>query len=116
MSDETPMPLIDVPAYGIAVMPKQGFTLPNGRPVLMLTIDISTSSAHHNFYLCDASDNYQDIASKIEKMINEAGREARRAQSGLVAVKGGSDGLRTEKQGGQLNGPRRPRPEGPPAA
>jgi hypothetical protein len=96
--------MIEVPQYGIVVMPKGDQLLPNGRPVLMMALQITLSGCMHQFYLCDVSDNYQDVASKIDKMINEAGREGRRAQSGLVAVKGGSDGLRTEKQGRQLGG------------
>jgi hypothetical protein len=98
--------VIDVPQYGIVVQQKGAEVTERGRPKLMMLFQISTSSTNHQFYLCDVSDNFQDIAKKVHDMICEAGNEGRRAQSGLVAVKGGSDGFRAEKQGRQQRGPR----------
>jgi hypothetical protein len=95
------------PQFGISVMPKGTEITSTGKPRLMLVLAVSEAASQHQFYLCDADDNYQDVAQQFANKINEAGREARRAQSGLVVVKGGdSNGLRTEKQGRQQRGPR----------
>lgn len=95
-----------VPTYGIKVLPKGSERTPGGQPKLMLVLAVDSIVSQHDFYLCDASDNYQDIAKQIHDKINEAGREARRAQTGLVVVKGDINGLRTEKQGREQRGPR----------
>lgn len=54
----------------------------------MLTLQATTSGTLHRFYLCDA-DNYEDMARELHKLIMKVGREAKRAQSGLVVVEGG---------------------------
>jgi hypothetical protein len=99
------------PQYGIKVMPKGDERTPKGTPKLMLVLSIAETTSTHDFYLCDASDNYQDIAKTMHDMICKAGSEGRRAQSGLVVVEGGSDGFRSDgtKQGRQFGSPR---PEG----
>lgn len=97
------------PQYAIAVMPKGNEKDERGRPVLMMCLTIMETASQHQYYLCDVRDNYQDIAKKMHDMICQAGREGRRAQSGLVVVEGGnSDALRAEKQGGFLGGPGSP--------
>jgi hypothetical protein len=96
----------NAPQYGIVVMPKGTETDERGKPVLMLCLSVSDSATQAQMYLCDAQDNYQDVAKKFHDMICQAGRDARRAQSGLVVVEGGSDAFRTEKQGGLISGPR----------
>lgn len=100
-----------VPQYGIKVMPKGDEMTDRGRPKLMLVLSVIETTSQHDFYLCDVSDNYQEVARQMHEMICKAGGEGRRAQSGLIVVEGGSDGLRADKakQGRKLNGPR---PEG----
>jgi hypothetical protein len=53
----------------------------------MLTLQATTSGTLHRFYLCDAS-NYEEVARELHKLIMKIGREAKRAESGLVVVNG----------------------------
>ena len=96
----------EIPQYAVIAQPKGSLTDERNRPVIMLGLQITTSATFHQYYLCDASDNFQEVAKRLHDKICQAGREARRAQSGLVVVEGGSDALRTEKQGGKFSGPR----------
>lgn len=95
------------PQYGIKVLQKGDEKTARGKPKLMLVLTITETASTHDFYLCDASDNFQEIGSALMKRIIEAGRDARRAESGLIVVEGGSDGLRADKakQGGKLGKP-----------
>jgi hypothetical protein len=101
--------------YGIKVMPKGDAKDNRGKPVLMLVFSVVTEQSQHDFYLCDVSDNYQDIAKQIHDRINEAGRQGRKAQTGLIVVEGGSDGLRSDRpqQGRKFSGKGSESPEGP---
>lgn len=103
------------PQYGIKVMPKGEEMTPRGQPKLMLVLSVIEAASQHDFYLCDVSDNFQEVGAQLAKRINEAGREGRRAESGLVVVEGGSDGFRADraKQGGKLISTSGTSPEGP---
>jgi hypothetical protein len=92
--------MVNRPQFGVVVQPKPGEFVRAGVPKLFLALRISTGSTEFSAYLCDADDNFTDIARNIEQGIVEAGRKARQAQSGLMIPKGvNSDALRTEKQG-----------------
>lgn len=69
----------ELPQYGVAVTPDYN---------IWLTINYGTAGMQ--FYLC-GPDNYEEVARKIHKNIMDAGREARRARSGLVVAKGIDD-------------------------
>jgi hypothetical protein len=97
---------VKAPQYGMIVMPKGDEKDERGKPVLMMILTVTTAVSTHQFYLCDVSDNFQHVAKQFHDKVCEAGREGRRAQSGLIVVEGGSDGLRAEKQGRQFSGPR----------
>lgn len=89
---------VQAPQYGITVMPKAGAVTARGLPVMMLVLSVDTGASMHTFYLCDAQDNYQDIAKQIHDKINEAGRQARRAESGLIEATGvNSNGFRAKE-------------------
>jgi hypothetical protein len=85
---------VSAPQYAIMAQNMPGETDEHGRPVIYLGLEVSTEMTQHLFYLCHASDNYQDVAKKLHDMICKAGAEARRAQSGLLVVNGDSDAFR----------------------
>lgn len=66
----------------------------------MLTLQATTSGTLHRFYLCDTS-NYEDIARELHKLIMKVGREAKRAESGLVVVEGGMPSALVRKAEGR---------------
>lgn len=101
------------PAIGVGVQPKGDEKTPLGRPKLMLTLMVGTSHLQFSVYLCDSSD-YEEAAQLFYDRIIEAGKEARRAETGLVVAKGDSSALRAEKQGEVKRRTRSPRQEGPP--
>jgi hypothetical protein len=91
---------VDRPQFGVIVRPKPGEFVRPGVPKLFLALSIITGGTEFQAYLCDADQNFTDIARQLEQGIIEAGRKARQAQSGLMIPKGvNSDALRTEKQG-----------------
>lgn len=83
MSDELkPQATWEAPEYAVGNMNNEL----TGKQ--MLTLQITTSGTLHRFYLCDTG-NYEDIARELHKLIMKVGREAKRAESGLVVVNGG---------------------------
>lgn len=77
---------------GFVVQPKGTETGPNGRPQFMIALQIMTPASMSHFYICDVTDNYQDIAKQLHDRLCEAGVNGRRAQSGIVVAKGGING------------------------
>ena len=90
--------MAELPQYGIAVSPDYQ---------IWLTINYGTAAM--SFYLC-GPDNYEEVARKIHKNIMDAGREARRARSGLVVAKGNHDATLRQAEGREQRGQSRPRP------
>jgi hypothetical protein len=82
---------IDKPQFGIAVQPDQ-----EGK--LFMSLIISTSGTTYQSFLC-RSENYADTARQIHDKIMEAGKEMRRAESGIVAVNGSLDGIVPKAKG-----------------
>lgn len=60
----------------------------------VLLLSFSSSGQQTKVYLCEASQNYQDLAKRIHDGICKAGAEARRIKSGLITVKDLPDGLK----------------------
>lgn len=71
---------IDIPKYGIAVNQDQ-------ENKLFGTLMVETSSVRLEFFLF-RSDNYQDVARKLHDKIMQAGKDMKRAESGLVVAEG----------------------------
>lgn len=87
------MPLeIEVPQFAVEVQQVED------NYVIMLVF--SSSGQQVKVYLCEASQNYQQIAKKIHDGICDAAGQARRAKSGLVTVHDLPDSLK----GVNLNG------------
>lgn len=78
---------VEVPQVGVEVQ-----KISDDVVVLMLVFTCSGNQS--KFYLCEANQNYQDIAKKIHDGICTAGREARRAKSGLITVTSLPDSLK----------------------
>jgi len=92
---------IDSPQYSVLVQP-------DNEQVLFMALLISTSSTMQQFYLC-RSDGYTTAAREMHDKIMQAGKEMKRAESGLVVAKGSLDGIVPQAQGRERNGSRRPR-------
>ena len=86
---------IEVPQWAVEVMQI------DDQYVMMMVF--SSSGQQTKVYLCEASQNYQDIAKKLHDAICKAGAEARRVKSGLVTVTDLPDSLK----GLNLNGTKR---------
>lgn len=67
--------LVEVPQYGVLAAGKD----------IYLTIMYATME--QRVYLCNIT-NYEDVARKLHKTIMDAGLQAKRAATGLVAVEG----------------------------
>lgn len=67
--------LVEVPQFGVLAAGKDIF----------LTIMYATME--QRVYLCNIT-NYEDVARKLHKTIMDAGLQAKRAATGLVAVEG----------------------------
>jgi len=103
MADENAVQM-DMPEYALSVQPD---TL--GK--LWMGLVITTSSITQTIFLC-RSNNYEETAQKLHKGIMEAGRQMRRAESGLVAVNGAGDidAVVQIAKGRKQQSPRRTRP------
>lgn len=67
--------MVEVPQFGVLAAGKDIF----------LTIMYATME--QRIYLCNIT-NYEDVARKLHKTIMDAGLQAKRAATGLVAVEG----------------------------
>lgn len=85
----------------------------DGKPVIILSLVVTTSATLSKFLLCEATDNYQDIARQLHDKICHAGQQARRARTGLAVANGSEiSALRTSEQGREQRPPRGPRQKG----
>jgi hypothetical protein len=66
---------MDIPRVGI---------LASGRDLYMV---VQTTTSQYQFYIGNIN-TYEEVARKVHKGIMDAGREARRAASGLQVVEG----------------------------
>jgi hypothetical protein len=97
--------MTNAPTFGIVVQAKGDEKTANGKPKLMMCLQLMTDVSQAMYYLCDVEDNFQNIAQQFSDMIVKAGQEGRRAQSGLLVVEGViPDGYR--KEGREPGGPR----------
>lgn len=86
---------IEVPQWVIEVMQVED--------QYILLLNFSSSGQQTKVYICEASQNYQDVAKRLHDGICKAGDEARRVKSGIITVKDLPDGLK----GMNLNGTKR---------
>jgi len=87
---------VEVPQFGVEVQQLQA-------DVYVIMLVFSSSGQQTKVYLCEASQNYQQIAKQIHDGICDAGGQARRMKSGLVTVRDLPDSLK----GVNLNGTKR---------
>lgn len=82
---------IEVPQFAI-----EAAQIEPGNPDsdVILSLVVTTSGSMARYFLCEASQNYQDIAKQLHDKINQAGSAARRSKSKIVTVQALPDGLR----------------------
>lgn len=68
------------PVMGISVQP-------DSENKLWMGLDIQTDSMQVKVFLCRA-DDYMNVAKEIHEKIMQAGKEMRRAESGLIVANG----------------------------
>lgn len=77
---------IEIPQFAVEVMQIED------QYIVMLVF--SSSGQQVRVYLCEASQNYQQIAKKIHDGICDAASQARRQKSGLITVHDLPDALK----------------------
>lgn len=65
---------------------------------IIMSLEITTSGTKAEYFLCEVGQNYQNIAKQIHDKICEAGNQARRAKSGIIAVSGLPDSLKNGRR------------------
>jgi hypothetical protein len=106
-SEETPQVIaVDEPNYAIVINQDSA-----GKH--WLGIHVQTTSMQGVFFLCRA-DTYEEVAREFHAKIMDAGRQARRADIGLVIVDGDkANAISREAKRGQQPRPRPARPARP---